>query len=84
MSVGNNNHYCISEVTPRHFQQTADRYKYDAAERRLITTILDDQRLFGWAAGVPLFSGRQRQAVRLPGLDPAAVPIGRPAKCAGA
>jgi HipA N-terminal domain len=31
MSVGDNNHYRISEVTPRHFLQTADRCNFDAA-----------------------------------------------------
>jgi serine/threonine-protein kinase HipA len=30
MSVGDNNHYRTSEVTPRHFLQTADRCNFDA------------------------------------------------------
>jgi len=30
MSVGDNNHYRIGEVTPRHFLQTADRCNFDA------------------------------------------------------
>lgn len=29
MSVGNNNHYKISDITPRHFLQTADRCSFD-------------------------------------------------------
>lgn len=31
MSVGDNNHYRIGEVTPRHFLQTADRCNFDRA-----------------------------------------------------
>jgi serine/threonine-protein kinase HipA len=30
--VGDNNHYKISDITPRHFIQTADRCKFDQSK----------------------------------------------------
>lgn len=36
MSVGDNNHYRIGEVTPRHFLQTADRCSFDARIIRMV------------------------------------------------
>lgn len=42
ISVGTNNHYRISEITPRHFLQTADRCKFDATIiRQTFETLLD-------------------------------------------
>lgn len=42
MSVGTNNRYRISEITPRHFMQTVDHCNFDAAIiRQTFETLLD-------------------------------------------